>query len=138
MASGPLQPYDPRANWHLLGSAVSTGSQDITLIAWILQSHPEQVLPSQGQLFRQIRDLKEKYILFNARNAGKPIEAHAELDELIPMYQSSGHEIFREFGDLLEKYKDYIINSFIMVEKHGYGNVYDSRLSNGPMESINR
>ena len=82
--------------------------------------------------------MKEIYIQFNSRNAGKPIEARNELEELIPMYQSSEHEIFRDFGDLLEKYKDYIINSFIMVEKHGYGKVYDSRLSNGLIESLNR
>ena len=87
---------------------------------------------------RDFRDLKEKYIQFNNRNAGKPIEAKKELDDLIPVYQTSEYEIFRNFGDLLEKYKDYIINSFIMVEKHGYGKVYESRLSNGPIESINR
>lgn len=57
---------------------------------------------------------------------------------MILIYQASEHEIFRSFGDLLEKYKDYIINSFIMVEKHGYGKVYDSRLSNSPIESLNR
>ena len=84
------------------------------------------------------RTHKEKYIQFNNRNAGKPIEAKKELDDLIPVYQTSEYEIFRNFGDLLEKYKDYIINSFIMVEKHGYGKVYESRLSNGPIESINR
>lgn len=87
---------------------------------------------------KEFRDLKEKYIQFNNRNAGKPIEARKELDELIPMYQASEYEIFRNFGDLLEKYQDYIINSFIMVEKHGHGKVYESRLSNGPIESINR
>lgn len=87
---------------------------------------------------RDFRDLKEKYIQFNNRNAGKPFEARKELDELIPIYQTSEYEIFRNFGDLLEKYQDYIINSFIMVEKHGYGKVYKSRLSNGPIEAINR
>lgn len=87
---------------------------------------------------RDFRDLKEKYIQFNNRNAGKPFEARKELDELIPIYQTSDYEIFRNFGDLLEKYQDYIINSFIMVEKHGYGKVYESRLSNGPIEAINR
>lgn len=87
---------------------------------------------------RDFRDLKEKYIQFNNRNAGKPFEARKELDELIPIYQTSEYEIFRNFGVLLEKYQDYIINSFIMVEKHGYGKVYESRLSNGPIESINR
>ncbi|MBR2036709.1 MAG: transposase [Lachnospiraceae bacterium] len=25
-----------------------------------------------------------------------------------------------------------------MVQKHGYGKIYDSRLSNGPIESLNR
>lgn len=87
---------------------------------------------------RDFRDLKEKYIQFSNRNAGKPFEARKELDELIPIYQTSEYEIFRNFGDLLEKYQDYIINSFIMVEKHGYGKVYESRLSNGPIEAINR
>lgn len=33
---------------------------------------------------------------------------------------------------------EYAINSFIMVEKVGNGKIYDSRLSNGPIESINR
>ena len=87
---------------------------------------------------KDFRDLKEIYIQFNSRNAGKPLEAQKELDTLIFKYQNSEHEIFRNFGDLLETYKDYIINSFIMVEKHGFGKVYHSRLSNGPIESINR
>ena len=87
---------------------------------------------------KDFRDLKETYLQFNNRNAGNPIKAREELSELIIMYQSCEHEIFRDFGDLLEKYEDYIINSFIMVEKHGFGKVYNSRLSNGPIESINR
>ena len=87
---------------------------------------------------KDFRDLKEAYIQFNNRNAGSPLTAREELDKLIPMYKASEHEIFREFGELLEKYEDYIINSFIMVEKHGAGKVYSSRLSNGPIESINR
>ena len=87
---------------------------------------------------KDFRDLKETYLQFNTRNAGNPIKAREELSELIIMYQTCEHEIFRDFGDLLEKYEDYIINSFIMVEKHGAGKVYNSRLSNGPIESINR
>ena len=31
-----------------------------------------------------------------------------------------------------------IITSFVMAEKHGSGRIYDSRLSNGPIESLNR
>lgn len=87
---------------------------------------------------KDFRDLKETYLQFNTRNAGTPIKAREELSDLIIMYQTCEHEIFRDFGDLLEKYEDYIINSFIMVEKHGAGKVYNSRLSNGPIESINR
>lgn len=84
------------------------------------------------------RDLKEEYIRFNSRNAGDIIAACRELEELILKYKSTSHEIFREFGSLLEKYRDPIINSFVMVQKYGQGKVYDSRLSNGPMESLNR
>ena len=58
---------------------------------------------------KEFRDLKETYLQFNTRNAGNPIKAREELSELILMYQ-----IFRDFGDLLEKHEDYIINSFIV------------------------
>ena len=69
---------------------------------------------------------------------GNPIAARTEIDDLIDIYKKSSYEMFRDFANLLEKYKDPIINSFIMVEKIGNGKIYDSRLSNGPIESINR
>ena len=84
------------------------------------------------------RDLKELYVRFNNRNAGNPSQAAVELDDLIKTYALSEHEIFREFALLLYKHKEYIINSFIMTERVGKGNVYESRLSNGPIESLNR
>jgi len=87
---------------------------------------------------REFRDLKELYLQFNSRNAGQPLAARGELHILISSYQKSEHEIFRNFTSLLEKFEDPIINSFIMVEKIGNGKMYDSRLSNGPIESINR
>lgn len=87
---------------------------------------------------REFRDLKELYIQFNSRNAGNPLAARGELKLLIHTYHKSKYEMFREFASLLEKYEDPIINSFIMVEKIGNGKIYDSRLSNGPIESINR
>ena len=87
---------------------------------------------------REYRELKEKYVQFNTRNAGNPSEARKEMQVLIQEYRSSEHEIFREFASLLEKFEDPIINSFIMVEKIGDGRIYDSRLSNGPIESMNR
>ena len=84
------------------------------------------------------RDLKELYVDFNSRNAGNPIAAKVELDDLINHYLNCKHKLFQEFGELLERFKEPIINSFIMVEKIGPGGMYNSRLSNGPIESINR
>lgn len=87
---------------------------------------------------KNYRDLKELYITFNSRNSGNPVVARKELDELIKLYSESRYEIFREFSSLLEKHKDSTINSFIMIEKEGPGGLYNSRLSNDPIESINR
>ena len=98
----------------------------------------------EDELFRinprlsRLRELKELFVRFNHRNAGQPWNARLELDELIDVYLNSGDSIFIEFGNLLIKYEEYILNSFIMVEKYGNGKIYDSRLSNGPIESLNR
>lgn len=87
---------------------------------------------------RDFRDLKEKYVQFNSRNRGNPIQARAEIKVLIQEFNESLYEIFHDFASLLEKYEDPIINSFIMFEKIGNGKIYDARLSNRPIESINR
>ena len=87
---------------------------------------------------RDYRDLKELYIQFNSRNSGDPVSARKELADLIQFYMDSDYEMFREFASLLKKYEDPIINSFIMVQKIGNGKIYDTRLSNGPIESLNR
>ena len=87
---------------------------------------------------RTLRELKENYVRFNSRNAGQPLKARQELDELINDYFHSGEEMFVDFAQLLRKYTDPIINSFVVVEKYGPGGLYDSRLSNGPIEALNR
>lgn len=87
---------------------------------------------------RDLRDLKEKYVQFHDRNAGNPIAAATELDELISFYYRCGEPMFVDFASLLSRYRDQIINSFVMVSKVGPGGLYDSRLSNGPIESLNR
>lgn len=66
----------------------------------------------------EFRDQKEKYVCFNDRNAGNPISAAHELESLIAEYNKSRHQIFREFASLLEKFKNPIINSFVMVERY--------------------
>ena len=87
---------------------------------------------------RELRDLKEMYIQFNERNAGHPMDARIDLDDLIGKYYQSSNPIFIDFANLLVRNHDYILNSFVMVERHGSGNIYNSRLSNGPIESLNR
>lgn len=87
---------------------------------------------------RTLRDLKELYIQFNIRNAGNTLQAGKEIDKLIALYKRSGDSIFIEFAGLLFRFRAPIINSFVMVEKHGTGKLYESRLSNGPIESLNR
>ena len=86
-----------------------------------------------------LRDLKNKYVNFNNRNAGKPQKASVEIDELIEEFKNSQDEIFERFANLLVRYKQPIINSFILLERIGAnGDTVVSRLSNGPMESMNR
>lgn len=87
---------------------------------------------------KEFRDLKEMYVQFNSKNSGNPLLARNELKELILTYKTSRFEMFRDFASLLEKFEDPIVNSFIMVEKIGNGKIYDARLSNGSIESINR
>ena len=87
---------------------------------------------------KDFRDLKEMYVQFNSRNGRNPLLARNELKELIQTYKSSRFKIFRDFASLLKKFEDPIVNSFIMVEKIGNGKIFDARLSNDPIESINR
>lgn len=73
------------------------------------------------------------YVRFNSRNAGNPTAAREELIELIELiafYANSEHSMFRDFADLLERYQDPIVNSFVMVEKMGNGKIYNSSLYN--------
>ena len=84
--------------------------------------------------FREIRDLKEKYIQFNRVCAGDEKKAAEELDRLITEYAHCSYELFRDFSRLLRKHRDAIIRSFILIDT-AVGKV---RPSNGPIESLNR
>lgn len=87
---------------------------------------------------KKLRDFKELYIRFNERNAGNPLKAAEEIEDLIDFYFECDDRIFVDFAALLVKFKQPILNSFVMIEKEGPGGLYDSRLSNGPIESLNR
>ena len=99
----------------------------------------EEALFKIGPVFKKLRDLKEVYIRFNNRYVGKPKEAAAGLRAVIQHYRNSDQKIFYKFiADTLEEYFDEIANSFIVVEKYSKDGKYAARLSNGPMESLNR
>ena len=71
--------------------------------------------------------LKEEYREFNL--CGTYDEALYKIDDFIERFKNSHYAEFREFGALLERWKIYIINSFLIVD--------GKRMSNGPMESLN-
>ncbi len=73
---------------------------------------------------RELRELKELYISFNTKYAGDPIGAAREIDVLIDTYHACGQPMFEKFGSLLKRYKEPIINSFVMVEKMGKAGLY--------------
>lgn len=82
-----------------------------------------------------LRNLKEEYIKFNSKYAGDPKGAKKALPEVISTYYKSGYKMFHNIADMLSDNFDAIINSFIILEKSNGNKV---RLSNGPIESINR
>lgn len=94
------------------------------------EEHFFQMDPS----LRQIRDLKEKYIRFNADCVGDERKAASELDALIAEYKSCSFSLFCEFARLLQKHRSAIIRSFSIVDTK----VGKVRPSNGPTESLNR
>lgn len=87
---------------------------------------------------RYIRNLKERYISFNKRYGNNYRAARAELKKLIEVYRESKYPLFHEVADTLTYHFESIVNSFIMVERICPDGTYLSRLSNGPMESLNR
>ena len=82
-----------------------------------------------------IRNLKEKYIQFNASYLTDKAIIENQLNKLIDEYQKCSIAIFRDFSKLLRSHKQEIINSFTFI-KDDSGKV--RRLSNGPIEGYNR
>lgn len=87
----------------------------------------------------EIRDLKELYIQFNKNYCGNPAGARSELDNIIEIYRDCGYPFFKDISKTLKKHKEAILNSFTILPRlDNNGNYYESRLSNGPIESLNR
>lgn len=87
---------------------------------------------------KDFRRLKEKYIRFNNEYGDSPKKARPVLRQLIQEYRFSGFRLFRDIADTLDYHFESIINSFILIERTCPEGTYLSRLSNGPMESLNR
>ena len=99
----------------------------------------EQALFALDPDLENLRNLKNKYITFNSTYAGNPEGARSSIDDIIQLYRDSGYQMYEEIAKALETYKEAIINSFIMLQRTDKkGNTFEARLSNGPMESLNR
>lgn len=102
----------------------------------------EKMFLALDRNFKELRDLKEKYIEFNRIRYDSVSEADVELEKLIQEYESSNQRIFIDFAGFLKKYRIPILNSFTTVKvfrkSARHEKEYYARLSNGPMESFNR
>lgn len=87
---------------------------------------------------KDFRRLKEKYIRFNNEFGDDPKKARPVLRQLIQEYRFSGFRMFRDIADTLDYHFESIINSFIVIERMCPEGTHMRRLSNGPMESLNR
>lgn len=87
-----------------------------------------------NELLKIDQDLKEAYQLkseyqeFNLTEEYSP-NSIEKINDFIERFKSSKFDEFREFGNLLSRWKIYIANPFIRIN--------GKRLSNGPMESLN-
>ena len=90
------------------------------------------------QNLEKLRSLKEKYIRLNREYGNKYINAKEKLNDIIDDYYSCPYPMFHKIADLLSSNYEAIINSFIMIERHCKGNTYTKRLSNAPIEALNR
>jgi transposase len=87
---------------------------------------------------KELRRLKENYIRFNNTYGDNPKKARVALHQLIHEYRYSGFKTFKEIADTLDYHFESIINSFVVMERYCADGTHISRLSNGPMESLNR
>lgn len=113
---------------------------DVKMARYMTIVDYEEALFKIDPVFKTLRDLKEIYIRFNNRYVGKPKEAANGLRGVIEYYRKSDQRIFYKYiANTLEEYFDPIVNSFIVVEKYRKeSGKYMARLSNGPIESLNR
>ena len=87
---------------------------------------------------KKLRSLKEKYIRFNNSYGNDPKKARPALRQLIQEYRESGYPMFKDIANTLDYHFESIINSFIVMKRFCADGTHISRLSNGPIEGMNR
>ena len=87
---------------------------------------------------KHLRDLKNQYINFNNTPFDDFKALKKGFDKIILLYKNSKYRMFNEVADSLETHYDEIINSFVLVEKLTSDGPCERRLSNGPIEALNR
>lgn len=97
-----------------------------------------EYLYSMDGSFRERKILRDRYIKFNEKYGGDPKNARSALKELILTYRNSKYKMFQDISYTLEEFFEQIINSFILVKKNDMEKTYQRRLSNGPIEALNR
>lgn len=97
-----------------------------------------EYLYSLDESFKERKIQRDKYIAFNNKYGGDPKNARPALKELIYLYRSSKYKMFQDISYTLEEFSEQIINSFVLVKQNGMEESYQRRLSNGPIEALNR
>lgn len=87
---------------------------------------------------RELRDLKNLYIRFNDTAYADLKELRKALEKVIGIYKRSHHRMFNDVAESLKEHFEEILNSFVMVEKLTADGTVLARLSNGPIEALNR
>lgn len=88
--------------------------------------------------FKERKILRDKYIAFNKKYGGDPKNARPALKELIRLYRSNRYKMFQDISYTLEEFFEQIINSFVLVKQNKLEDSHQRRLSNGPIEALNR
>lgn len=88
--------------------------------------------------FFLIRELKEEYVQFNHSRFDNYQTTERALNAIIDIYEDCPIKMFNEFAETLKRYREPILNSFTYVEKTTLKGPVSTRLSNGPIEGLNR
>ena len=103
------------------------------LRGWYDKHSIRKIMLSIDPKLKLAYELYSRYLEFNKTSSYE--KAKIELDELIDDFFYSDIKQFIEVAKTLSHWKEYILNSFILVDSED--ETHKRRLSNGPIEGIN-